>query len=475
MLSLSGLVLAIGFVFDAGLEIFLVRTQLYIYSQVIPFGSFAAGEPHQFPLIWESVFVTTVMIPAGVLLYRDDTGRTQAEKLAQKLRYLRTRPALGTFAVMFVIINAAYLFLYGGGFGIIRATGTATSVACPYPYPEAKVYDPNGYYEKAGQPGAVLPGHLVDLAERSARWPSRGRTARRRRPLCAGRVTDARTVVVTGASRGLGLATAAHLHRAGWTVVAAMRSPDEGMERLRSAGAGRGDERLIAVRLDLDDPESIAAAASSILERVGAPYGIVHNAGVAGVGSLEEMPLPVWEQIFSTNFFGPVRLTKELLPAMRSAGRGRIVMVSSMGAVARHARHRRLLSSQGRARAVGGGAVTGDRPLRSWRDRARCRFVQDGHPRADADPRRPGRPVRGHAREPRDVGPQVPPLRPKPEHFAPAVLKALEERRPFTRHGVGIDARFILIGSRVLPARTLQWAVARALRLSRSGASTGSP
>ena len=85
-ISLSLLILAIGFVFDAMLEMFLVRTQLYIYSQVVPFGSFAAGKWYQFPLIWESALVTLVMIPAGVLLYRDDTGRTQAEKLAQRIR-----------------------------------------------------------------------------------------------------------------------------------------------------------------------------------------------------------------------------------------------------------------------------------------------------------------------------------------------------------------------------------------------------
>jgi len=158
LLALSGLMLVIGFVFDAMLETFLVRTQLYIYSQVIPFGSFATGQPHQFPLIWESLLVCTVMIPAGVLLYRDDTGRTQAEKLAQKIRYFRVRPALGTFAVMFLVINAAYLFLYGGGFALIRASGAATSVACPYPFPEAKVYDPQRFYEEAGQPGPYFPG-----------------------------------------------------------------------------------------------------------------------------------------------------------------------------------------------------------------------------------------------------------------------------------------------------------------------------
>ena len=157
LLCLSGLVFAIGFVFDACLEIFLVRTQLYIYSQVIPFGSFAAGEPHQFPLIWESALVSTVMIPAGVLLHKDDRGRTQAEKLAQRVRAFRSRPALGAFVVMFAVINVGY-FVYGAGFGAIRATKAATSVACPYPFREAKVYDPNGFYERAGEPGPYFEG-----------------------------------------------------------------------------------------------------------------------------------------------------------------------------------------------------------------------------------------------------------------------------------------------------------------------------
>jgi hypothetical protein len=164
LIVLGALILVIGFVFDAFLEIFLVRTQLYIYSQVIPFGSFAAGEWYQFPLIWESALVTLVMIAAGVLLYRDDTGRTQAEKLAQRVRVFRTRPALGTFLVMFAVVNVAY-FGYGAGFAIIRASKAATSVACPWPFPEAKVYDPNGFYEAAGQPGPYFPGIW-------AGWPS---------------------------------------------------------------------------------------------------------------------------------------------------------------------------------------------------------------------------------------------------------------------------------------------------------------
>jgi hypothetical protein len=158
LMSLATLVLVIGFSFDGCLEIALVHTGLYIYSQVIPWGSLFAGTPFQFPLIWESALVCVVMIPAAVLCYRDDTGRTQAEKLAQRFRFLQNRPTLGTFLVMFAILNVAY-FVYGGAFATIRASGAATAVACPYPFPEAKVYDPQGFYEREGEPGPYSEGY----------------------------------------------------------------------------------------------------------------------------------------------------------------------------------------------------------------------------------------------------------------------------------------------------------------------------
>jgi hypothetical protein len=157
LISLGVLIYVIGFVYDAIMEILCIRGGLYIYSQVIPFGSVFTGTPFQFPLLWESSLVTLVMIPAGVLLYRDDTGRTQAEKLAHRVRAFRGRPALGTFVVAFAILNVAY-FGYGAGFVIIRDTKAATSVACPWPFPEAKAYDPQGFYAKAGQPGPYSAG-----------------------------------------------------------------------------------------------------------------------------------------------------------------------------------------------------------------------------------------------------------------------------------------------------------------------------
>lgn len=164
LISLAAIIFPIGVVLDAALEITLVRTGMYIYSQVPAWGSIFTGETYQFPLIWEVVAVTFVMIPAGVLLYRDDTGRTVAEKLAQRARIFVNRPKLGMFIVMFVIINVAY-FCYGGLFAIVKATKISTEVACPWPYPEAKIYDPQGFYEQNGRQGPYSVGIMSG-------WPS---------------------------------------------------------------------------------------------------------------------------------------------------------------------------------------------------------------------------------------------------------------------------------------------------------------
>jgi hypothetical protein len=157
LICLGALIFIVGFIVDAFVEISLIRTGLFIYSHVVPFGSVFAGTTFQFPLVWESSLIAMVMTSAGVLLYRDDTGRTVAEKLAQRARVFPSRPALGTFLVMLVIVNAAY-FAYLAGLAVIKWTHTATAVACPWPYSEAKLYDPHGFYEEASAPGPYSVG-----------------------------------------------------------------------------------------------------------------------------------------------------------------------------------------------------------------------------------------------------------------------------------------------------------------------------
>lgn len=163
LVCLGLLAFGYGFILDAFLEIFCVSTQIYIYAQVPPIGTLFAGEYNQFPLLWQSTLVTLVMIPASVLLYRDDTGRSVAEKLSQRLRLHNRFPALATFIIMFGTLNLAY-FAYGFGFWIMKAGHFSTSVACPWPYPEIKVYDPQGYYQKQGQPGPFYSGYWATWA-----------------------------------------------------------------------------------------------------------------------------------------------------------------------------------------------------------------------------------------------------------------------------------------------------------------------
>jgi hypothetical protein len=158
LLTLSAITFVIGSVIDALVEVFSVSTRIYTYTQVPPFGSIFTGRYNQFPLLLESSLVPLVIVCAAVLLYRDDTGRTQAERLAQRLRLLPNRPALASFLVMFGMMSTTYFAVFGGAWWIVRAGGFATSVACPWPYPEAKVYDPQGFYEKAGAPGPFFEG-----------------------------------------------------------------------------------------------------------------------------------------------------------------------------------------------------------------------------------------------------------------------------------------------------------------------------
>src|SRR5260370_642891 len=84
LVSLGMLTCVIGFIFDAWLEIQLIHAGMYIYSQVIPWGSVFTGTTFQFPLIWESFSVNFVMVPAAILCYLDDTGKSVAEKLPAK-------------------------------------------------------------------------------------------------------------------------------------------------------------------------------------------------------------------------------------------------------------------------------------------------------------------------------------------------------------------------------------------------------
>ncbi|MFV8165315.1 spirocyclase AveC family protein [Mycobacterium sp. 134] len=157
LISIGVLTFVIGVIWDAAQEILLTRTQFLTYSHVVELGSIDVGKNSQFPLLMASVLITVIMIPASILLYRDDTGKSQAGKIAQRLRLHARHPKLATFLVMAVVVNVA-MMSFSSAFWLARTTGAASTVACPWPYPQAKTWDPRGYYQSQSAPGPFTAG-----------------------------------------------------------------------------------------------------------------------------------------------------------------------------------------------------------------------------------------------------------------------------------------------------------------------------
>jgi NAD(P)-dependent dehydrogenase (short-subunit alcohol dehydrogenase family) len=134
-------------------------------------------------------------------------------------------------------------------------------------------------------------------------------------------------VLVTGCSSGFGRAAALAFAAAGHDVVATMRDPSAAGD-LEAAAPGLG-----VVRLDVTDPASRRAALDTAIARHGRLDVLVNNAGISALGPAEELPEDVARAMFETNFWGPYALVREALPVLREGGRGRIVNVTSIGAL----------------------------------------------------------------------------------------------------------------------------------------------
>lgn len=131
-------------------------------------------------------------------------------------------------------------------------------------------------------------------------------------------------VLITGCSSGIGRASALRLARRGDLTVYATARRTQALAELADAGC-----QVLA--LDVTDEASMMDAVRRVEDRHGAVGVLVNNAGYGEYGTVEETSLDLVREQFETNVFGLSRLTQLVLPAMRAAGRGRIINVSSMG------------------------------------------------------------------------------------------------------------------------------------------------
>ena len=141
------------------------------------------------------------------------------------------------------------------------------------------------------------------------------------------RAETARSILITGASSGIGRATAMRLARAGWRVFASVRKEADAAA-LEAAAEGR----LETVLLDVGDEGSIALAAREVAARLGGRGldALFNNAGVGHVFPTEHVPLETLRKIYEVNLFGQIAVIQAFLPLVRMA-KGRIINVGSVG------------------------------------------------------------------------------------------------------------------------------------------------
>lgn len=127
-------------------------------------------------------------------------------------------------------------------------------------------------------------------------------------------------VLITGCSSGFGLAFAEAFARRGDQVVATMRTPQpiNGVD---------------VQRLDVTDPASIEGVVSHAIEKYGRIDALINNAGIGALGALETLAEDTLREVFETNVFGAVAVTRAVLPHMRKLRAGRVVFVNAIGGI----------------------------------------------------------------------------------------------------------------------------------------------
>lgn len=276
-----------------------------------------------------------------------------------------------------------------------------------------------------------------------------------------------RSVLITGASTGIGRASALRLDASGWRVFAGVRKEADA-EALREAGS----QRLIPLMLDVTDAGQIVAAAERIGREVGEGGldGLVNNAGIAVPGPLETLPINDFRRQIEVNLTAHVAVTQAMLPSIRRA-RGRIVFITSIGGLMAFPMFGAYHAAKFGLEAVGD---VFRQELRPWGisvsviepGSIATPIWERGEEEVDALAARAGdshATLYGEAIDAyREVARKTGARGIPPEKVAIKVEHALSARRPRLRYLVGADAHGQAFLSRVLPDRLVDGIVARA-------------
>jgi NAD(P)-dependent dehydrogenase (short-subunit alcohol dehydrogenase family) len=255
-----------------------------------------------------------------------------------------------------------------------------------------------------------------------------------------------RTVLVTGANSGIGLATAIEAGRRGLHAVGSVRSPAKA-RTVRAAAREAGVE-VDTVILDVTDPP----ACHHVITRL-RPYAIVNNAGVSNLGAVEDVADGEVREQLEIMLVAPMRLARLALPHMRAAGGGRIVNISSI-----YGLMTTPLAGWYQACKHGLEAASDALRMEVARDRVRVILIEPGgfdtgiwEQSADAVARRSkSRYSTPYERTLQGVQ-LARPVMGKPQTVARVVVAAIMSSRPRSRYLVGYDAQAARLYSRVLP------------------------
>ncbi len=139
-----------------------------------------------------------------------------------------------------------------------------------------------------------------------------------------------RNVIVTGASRGIGLAICKQLAGAGYRAIAIARSATTELIAAQAEATASGNGEISFAAYDLSDIEGMVELVRALRKSFGPIYGLINNAGIGTEGLLAVMPLADIEQLIRLNVLSPIALTRQVIRSMMSEASGRIINMSSI-------------------------------------------------------------------------------------------------------------------------------------------------